>query len=144
MAPPGGARAVISARTQSRFNVLNLTVPNDSQVSVFIRHSVAILFHLKNLPSKQCLRMVLRSREYYRVPLSLRTQAQTLLSVLVRVFWWMISEACLCRGRIYCFPTVLGQPFLSSALAVRVANVLLHFQVFGPLQRDCDPNKPHA
>ncbi|CAM9233990.1 unnamed protein product, partial [Laminaria digitata] len=32
MAPPGGARAVISARTQSRFNVLNLTVPNDSQV----------------------------------------------------------------------------------------------------------------
>lgn len=34
MAPPGGARAVISARTQSRFNVLNLTVPNDSQVIV--------------------------------------------------------------------------------------------------------------
>eukprot|EP00752_Nemacystus_decipiens_P009956 g8879.t1 len=32
MAPPGGARAVISARTQSRFNVLNLTVPNDSQI----------------------------------------------------------------------------------------------------------------
>ncbi|CAB1114177.1 unnamed protein product [Ectocarpus sp. CCAP 1310/34] len=32
MAPPGGARAVISSRTQSRFNVLNLTVPNDSQV----------------------------------------------------------------------------------------------------------------
>lgn len=33
MAPPGGARAVISSRTQSRFNVLNLTVPNDSQVT---------------------------------------------------------------------------------------------------------------
>lgn len=32
MAPPGGARAVISARTQSRFNVLNLTTPSDSQV----------------------------------------------------------------------------------------------------------------
>ncbi|CAM9353290.1 unnamed protein product [Choristocarpus tenellus] len=32
MAPPGGARAVISPRTQSRFNVLNLTVGSDSQV----------------------------------------------------------------------------------------------------------------
>lgn len=33
MAPPGGARAVISSRTQSRFNLLNLTVPDDSQVN---------------------------------------------------------------------------------------------------------------
>ncbi|CAM9519888.1 unnamed protein product [Discosporangium mesarthrocarpum] len=32
MAPPGGARAVISPRTQSRFNVLNLTVGSDSQI----------------------------------------------------------------------------------------------------------------
>ncbi|CAM9519636.1 unnamed protein product, partial [Chrysoparadoxa australica] len=32
MAPPGGARAVISARTQSRFNLLNITFPADSQV----------------------------------------------------------------------------------------------------------------
>jgi dynein heavy chain len=32
MAPPGGARAEISARTQSRFNVLNVTFPGDPQV----------------------------------------------------------------------------------------------------------------
>lgn len=37
MAPPGGARAVISPRTQSRFNLLNVTAPNDSQVAQIIR-----------------------------------------------------------------------------------------------------------
>lgn len=40
MAPPGGARAVISSRTQSRFNVLNLTVPNDSQVMLLLQVGV--------------------------------------------------------------------------------------------------------
>jgi len=32
MGPPSGGRQVISARTQSRFNLLNLTVPADNQV----------------------------------------------------------------------------------------------------------------
>jgi hypothetical protein len=33
MGPPSGGRQVISARTQSRFNLVNLTFPSDAQVT---------------------------------------------------------------------------------------------------------------
>lgn len=33
MGPPSGGRQVISARTQSRFNLINLTFPSDAQVT---------------------------------------------------------------------------------------------------------------